>query len=97
MLAAGMFLGRNPAVTRLGAGIQMGAEKHMERHAGEFLNGQQQVAGRESLAGFPVAPCAGGNAELDGDFGDLAVFHQSPMFQPHAERDARGVVVGFGP
>ena len=73
--------------------VQMRAEEHVERHAGEALDGEQHATGGQMLAGFPMAPGGGGDAELVGGKGDVEVLAHTPVLEPHAERDARGVMM----
>ena len=76
----------------------MRAEEHVQRQPCEVFDGEQEIAGWQMLAGFPVAPGPGGNAKSYRNVRDLEVFLQSPVFQPHTESDAGGVamVVIFG-
>lgn len=73
--------------------VQVRAEKHVKRNSGEILDGKQEVARWQVFAGFPMAPGGGGNAELGSSEGDIQVLGRSPVPQPCAERDARGVMV----
>ena len=77
----------------LRASIQMGAEENVERQAGEVFDGKQEVAGWQVLAGFPVSPCAGGDAKLPGNVRDLEVFSQTPVLESHAERNTGRVMM----
>ena len=71
----------------------MRAEEHVKRHAGEILDGEQQVAGGHVFARFPVAPGGCGHAERVRGGGDTQFTALAPVFEPHAERDACGVMM----